>query len=102
LKGNPKLLQKWQAYHKYRQTYDTTWKATVEDVWTNYKSEWDAENPGVSIPRNKGFEVMNEYIRRMYNDETPGKKEEVEEYRRKLKDEMDEALDEDQNATYQV
>jgi uncharacterized protein YdcH (DUF465 family) len=45
---------------------------------------------------------MNEYIRETFNNETPEKKEEVEEYRRKLKDEMDEVLDEDQNASYQA
>lgn len=44
---------------------------------------------------------MNEYIRQASNDKTPEKKE-VEDYRRKLKDKMDEVLDKDQNATYQV
>ena len=78
-----------------------TWKATVEKSWTDYKSQWEAENPGLAIPK-KGFEVMNEYIRKMFNDETPEKQQEVKEYRRKLKDETDEVLDEDQNASYQT
>ena len=45
---------------------------------------------------------MNEYIRTTFNDETPEKKQEVEDYQRKLKDEMDEVLDEDENAMYQT
>jgi hypothetical protein len=95
------MLQKWQAYHRYRLTYDDTWKATVDNVWTDYKSQWEAENPGVAIPRNKHFEVMNEYIKKTFNEETAQKKEEVEEYRKKQKDEIVEVLDEDQNASYQ-
>lgn len=45
---------------------------------------------------------MNEYIRKTFNDETPEKQQEVEEYQRKLKDETDEVLNEDQNASYQT
>jgi len=95
LKATPKMLQKWQAYHRYRQTYDATWKATVEKAWTDHKSEWEAENPGVAIPRTKHFEVMNEYIKKTFDDETPEKKQEVEDYRKKLKDEKDEGVNED-------
>jgi hypothetical protein len=96
------MLQKWQAYHRYRQTYDETWKATVEKVWSDYKSNWEDENRGVAIPRNKHFEVINEYIRKAFNEESPEKKAEVEEYRKKLKDETDEVLEEDQNTIYQT
>jgi hypothetical protein len=96
------LLQRWQAYHRYRQTYDETWKSTVDKVWIDYKNQWEIENLGEAIPRNKRFEVMNEFIRKTFNDETPEKKQEVEEYRRKLKEEVDEVHDEDQNASYQT
>jgi hypothetical protein len=96
------MLQKWQAYHRYRQTYDATWKGTVENAWTDYKTEWEAENPDVTIPRTKHFEVMNEYIRKTFDDETPEKKQEVEDYRRRLKDEKEEVLNEDPNADYQT
>jgi hypothetical protein len=101
LKGNPKLLQKWQAYHRYRQTYDASWKTTVEKTWTDYKNQWEAENPGDAVP-NKRFEVMNEFIRKTFSEETPKIMQEVEDYRRKLKEETDEVLDEDQNASYQT
>lgn len=96
------MLQKWQAYHRYRQTYDETWKSIVDKVWTDYKIQWEDENPGVAIPQSKRFEVMNEFIRKTFNDETPEKKQDVEEYRRKLKEEMNEVHDEDQNASYQT
>jgi hypothetical protein len=74
LKANQKLLQKWQAYHQYHQTYDVTWKSTVKKAWTDYKSQLEAENPGVAIS-NKHFK---EYIRKTFNEETLEKKEEVE------------------------
>lgn len=95
------MLQKWQAYHRYRQTYDETWKETIEKAWNDYKSDWEAENPNLSIPRTKHFEVMNEFIKKTFNDETPEKKQEVEDFRRKLKEEKDEQLKEDPNAEYQ-
>jgi hypothetical protein len=96
------MLQKWQAYNRYRHTYDATWRATIEKVWADYKSQWEAENPGVEIPRNKHFTVTNEYIMKEFQEETPEKIQEVEEYRRQLKDEADEVPDEDQNANYQT
>jgi hypothetical protein len=96
------MLQKWQAYHRYRQTYDETWKSTVDKVWIDYKKQWEDENSCLPIPRNKRFEVMNEFIRKTFNDETPEKKQDVEEYRKKLKEETDEVQDEDQNAGYQT
>jgi hypothetical protein len=96
------MLQKWQAYHRYRQTYDETWKATVEKAWTDHKGEWEAENPGVAISRTKRFEVMNEFIRKTFDDESPEKKQEVEDYRRKLKDEKGGGLNEDNIDEYQT
>ena len=50
--------------------YDKAWKATVEKAWTDYKSQWDRENPGVAPPK-KCFHVTNEFIRQTFNDETP-------------------------------
>ena len=96
------MLQKWQAYHRYRQTYDETWKMTLEKVWTDYKSQWEAENPEITIPRTKHLEVINEYIKKEFEDESPEKKQEVEDYRKRLKDDVDEVLDEDQNVNYQT
>lgn len=96
------MLQKWQAYHQYCQKYDETWKVMVEKVWSDYKRNWEDENRGVAIPQNKHFEVINEYIRKAFNEESPEKKVEVEEYQKKLKDKTDEVLEEDQNAIYQM
>lgn len=96
------MLQRWQAYHRYRQTYDGTWKETVDKAWTDYKTQWDAENPNEAIPCNKHFQVMNDYIRKTFDEETPEKKQEVEEYRKKLKEEMDEGLEDDQNDNFQT
>jgi hypothetical protein len=76
--------------------------ATVEKAWTDYKTQWDTENPNMAIPRTKHFQVMNDYIKKMFEEETPEKKQEVEEYRKKLKEEMDEGLDDDQNDNYQT
>lgn len=98
------MLQKWQAYSQYRQTYDKTWKATIEKAWTDYKSQWDCENPGVAPPK-KRFDVMNEFIRETFNNETAERVQEVDEYRKKIKVEgAAERLvsDEQQNAIYQA
>jgi 23S rRNA G2445 N2-methylase RlmL len=96
------MLQKWQAYHRYRQTYDATWKDAVEKAWTDFRSEWEAENLDVPIPRTKRFEVMNDFIKKTFNTETAEKKEEVEDYRKKLKEEKVEILIDDQNAEFQT
>ena len=96
------MLQKWQAYHRYRQTYDTTWKATVDKAWTDFKTEWEAKNIDVPIPRMKHFEVINDFIKKTFNEETAEKKEEVEDFRKKLKEEKDDVLNEDQNAEFQM
>lgn len=96
------MLQGWQAYHRYRQTYDQTWKSTVDKVWIDYKNQWEEENLGVAIPRSKHFEVINDFIRKTFNDETPEKNQDIEEYRRKLKEELDEVQVKDQNASYQT
>jgi Mg2+ and Co2+ transporter CorA len=104
LKGTPKMLQKWQAYSQYRQTYDKEWKTTIEKVWTDYKSQWDRENPSVTPPK-KRFDITNEFIREAFNNETAERVQEVDKYRKKIKEESAaERLvnDEEQNATYQA
>ena len=69
----------WQAYHRYQLTKDETWKATVEEAWTDYKREWEAENPGVA-PKKRRFDVTNEFIRRKLEEEGPEKLKEIDEY----------------------
>jgi hypothetical protein len=80
------MLQAWQAYHRYRLTYDSEWNGAIDEVWEKYRSDWLAKNPRVKPPK-KRFEMANEFIKETYMTETPEKVAEVDEYRKKLKEE---------------
>ena len=92
------MLQMWQAYHRYQLTNNEGWKDAVEKAWTDYKEEWEAENPGVA-PKKKRFEITNEFVRRKLDEEGPEKLKEVDECRKNLKYNVE--GDANTNAKYQ-
>lgn len=92
------MLQGWQAYHCYRLTYDSEWRGKVDQVWEDYRLDWLKNNPGVKPPK-KQFDITNEFIKEKYTAETPDKVNEVNEYRKKLKEEGE--MGETENGKYQ-
>ena len=72
------MLQPWQAYHAL--TYETRWKSDVNTVWSNYKSNWAAENPKEKPPKNR-FQIMIEFMKEKFEAETEEMKTRCEEYR---------------------
>lgn len=96
------MLQMWQAYHRYCLENDEGWKDAIEKVWTDYKLDWETQNPGVA-PAKKRFDVTNEFIRRKLQEEGPEKLKEVDEYRRNLKnDSLQPEGDANDNVRYQT
>ena len=67
-----KLLQGWQAYQAL--TYATKWKPHVDTAWNEYKSAWASENPDTKAPKNR-FQVMVEFMKAKYAEETPEMKD---------------------------
>ena len=78
MKGKPKMLQDWQVYHLL--TYETVWKPYVDKEWETYKVEWEVEYPKEKPPKSQ-FQIMNEFIKEKYNNETDEMKEKCEDYR---------------------
>ena len=78
IKAKPKMLQAWQAYHAL--TYEKKWKPFVDEAWEAYKTEWVSENPTEKLPKNR-FQIMVEFMREKFNDETEDMKSRCEEYR---------------------
>lgn len=78
IKAKPKMLQAWQAYHAL--TYEKKWKPFVDEAWEAYKTEWVSENPTEKPPKNR-FQIMVEFMREKFNDETEDMKSRCEEYR---------------------
>jgi hypothetical protein len=79
LKGKRKLAAPWQAYQSLY--YEKKLKALVESAWQEYLSSV----PEGSTPKKTRFVVKNELIQRLYAQESDEVKEEVEEYRQKMR-----------------
>jgi hypothetical protein len=76
----PKLVHPWQAYLNKFQT--DRLKEPIDDAWEDYiKGVPDGE-----APKKTQFEVRNKVAQRLYEDETPEIKQEVEEHRQKMKE----------------
>jgi len=83
LKPKPKLLQGWQAYHAM--TYES-WKPEIDKTWAEYKIQWEAEHPDEK-PEKTRFQIMNDFMKEKYAQATPEVLKQVEDYRKKVKDE---------------
>jgi len=48
IKGKPKMVQDWQAYHAL--TYEKQCKPYIDNQWETYKQEWEAGNTTQNKP----------------------------------------------------
>ena len=79
-KTQPRILQPWQAYQAL--TYESKWKAEVNAAWLAYKNAWLTEHPKEKPPKNR-FQIMIEFIKEKFEQETDEVKEECKEYRKR-------------------
>ena len=78
IKSKPKMLQGWQAYHAL--TYESLWRPHVDKEWENYKAGWEVENPDEKPPK-KRLQIMVEFMKEKFKNETEEMKACCEEYR---------------------
>jgi hypothetical protein len=78
------MLQSWQAYHAL--TYKKQWKPVIQEKWSTYHKEWTSEHPNEK-PAKTRFQLMVEFMKEKYDQESPEMKERCEEYRKCLRDE---------------
>lgn len=97
LRPNQKALQEWQVYQMM--TYETQWKAIINEKWETYKNTWEGENLGKEFNESR-FAFMNAFIKEKYLEET----EEVKTSVRTRREELREAFElegAEKNASYQ-
>lgn len=97
MKGKPKILQEWQVYHAM--TYESQWKAVIEEEWEKYKSNWKAEKPGEKLDETR-FTFMASFMRQKYSEESGEVQTNVRKRCEELKTELD-VEGEDKNQAYQ-
>jgi hypothetical protein len=79
LSTTPKLVHPWQAYQN--KFYSTKLKPKVEEVWEEYLNHVpEGQKPGKTL-----FEIRNQVVQKLYEEETDEVKQEVEEHRKKMK-----------------
>lgn len=71
-------MQPWQAYHAL--TYESKWKAVIDQKWEEYNIEWAKEQPEQPLVKTQ-FEFMNAFIKEKYEAESDDTKERVEQHR---------------------
>ena len=81
LQTKPKMLQGWQAYQAL--TYETKWKPHIDTAWEEYKLAWASENPDKKAPK-KRFQIMIEFMKEKYAEETAEMKDHCEAYQKEL------------------
>lgn len=102
IKAKPKMLQDWQAYHAL--TYESQWKPHVDKEWEKYKARWEVENPDEKPPK-KRLQIMVEFMKEKFKNETEEMKARCEEYRvaRKESESPDpDESEEDRNRRFQL
>jgi len=82
MKMKPKMLQPWQAYQAL--TYEEKWKPQIDKVWESYKEDWARENPGEKLPKTR-FQIMVEFIKEKFANESEEMKQRCEVYRKENK-----------------
>ena len=78
------MLQGWQAYQAL--TYESQWKPFIDEEWDRYTKEWVSKHPNEKPPKTR-FELMIEFVKEKYENETEEMKERCEEFRKTLKEE---------------
>lgn len=97
MKGKQKTLQEWQVYHVM--TYESQWKAVIDEEWEKYQSTWKAEKPGEDLNVTR-FTFMSSFMRQKYSEESEEVQNDVRRHRDELKVELD-VEGEDRNQAYQ-
>lgn len=77
------MLQDWQAYQAL--TYEKKWKPHIDKEWEKYKTEWEVEHPNEKPPKRR-IQIMTEFIKEKYKNETDEMKERCEEFRQARKE----------------
>src|SRR5271168_4643998 len=72
-----------QAYQAL--TYEEKWKSHVDKEWEAYKTEWEVEHPDEKRPPKNRFQIMVEFMKDKYKNETDEMKARCEEYRQARK-----------------
>ena len=67
-------------------TYESQWKADVDKIWVEYKTQWESEHPDEK-PKKTRFEIMNDFMKEKFTQATPEILKQVEDYRKKVKEE---------------
>ena len=93
--ASPKNVQPWQAYLNLFQ--HTTLKEKIDDAWQQYLHKV----PKGKKPEKTLFEIRNKLTQKLYAAETDAIKQEVEEHRKKMKDNNDMSPD-DRNKSFQA
>ena len=75
----PRKLQAWQAY--YALTYQNRWKPHINRAWAEYVRNWTAENGNTKPPITR-FQIMMEFMKKKFNEETEDMKNRCELYRK--------------------
>jgi hypothetical protein len=83
IKTKPKMLQGWQAYQAL--TYGQKWKTHVDKEWKIYKTEWEEEHPNEKPPKMR-LQIMTEFIKEKYQNETDEMKKRCEQYQQACKE----------------
>jgi hypothetical protein len=66
----------------------------IQELWNTYRKEWISKHPNEKPPKTR-FQIMFEFMRDKYAQETPEMKAECEEYRRSRRDESPAGLDDE-------
>jgi hypothetical protein len=98
--SRPKKLQPWQAYHAL--TYRSLWKTHIDTAWSEYQRAWSDEHPSEK-PEKSRFQIMVEFMKQKYSEETEEMKKKCEEYERpEERDQTPVKSESDLNADFQA
>ena len=73
------MLQLWQVYHAL--TYQNQWKSVIQGLWDTYQTEWLSKHPDEPKPPKTHLQMMVEFMKEKYNQETNEMKAKCDEYR---------------------
>ena len=62
-------------------TYQNQWKSVVQEEWVTYQKKWISEHPNEPTPAKTRFQIMVEFMKEKYNQETEEMKAKCEAYR---------------------
>ncbi|KDR76585.1 hypothetical protein GALMADRAFT_66873 [Galerina marginata CBS 339.88] len=91
-----RLKQEWQVYQLM--TYESKWKAVIDNEWETYKKKWEEDHAGTKLPQGR-FAFMNTFLKTKYNEESEEVKAEVRTRRSAMKEEVEKT--QEQNEAYQ-